>query len=46
MFLKVVLFLEEVEKFYEEKKLEELDFKELENLSVEIDNIKEFFDDK
>lgn len=46
MFLKVVEFLEEVEKFYEKNKLEELDFNKLENLSVEIDNIKEFFDDK
>ncbi len=45
-FLKVAEFLEKVEKLHEEKKLEELDFKELENLSAEIDNIKELFDDK
>ncbi|GAA7509600.1 motility associated factor glycosyltransferase family protein [Helicobacter pylori] len=46
VFLKVVPFLEEVEKLHEEKKLEELDFKKLENLSAEIDNVKELFDDK
>ncbi len=46
VFLKVAPFLEEVEKLHEEKKLEELDFKKLENLSAEIDNIKELFDDK
>ncbi|NHA63238.1 DUF115 domain-containing protein [Helicobacter pylori] len=45
-FLKVAEFLEKTEKLHEEKKLEELDFKELENLSAEIDNIKELFDDK
>ncbi|WP_187910344.1 motility associated factor glycosyltransferase family protein [Helicobacter pylori] len=45
-FLKVAEFLEEVEKLHEEKKLEELDFNKLENLSAEIDNIKELFDDK
>lgn len=46
VFLKVAPFLEEVEKLHEEKKLEELDFNKLENLSAEIDNIKELFDDK
>lgn len=39
-------FLEKVEKLHEKNKLEELDFKELEYLSAEIDNIKELFDDK
>ncbi|WP_181327360.1 motility associated factor glycosyltransferase family protein [Helicobacter pylori] len=45
-FLKVAEFLEKVEKLHEEKKLEELDFNKLENLSAEIDDIKELFDDK
>lgn len=45
-FLKVAEFLEKVEKLHEENKLEELDFNKLENLSAEIDNIKELFDDK
>ncbi|AFI03647.1 motility associated factor glycosyltransferase family protein [Helicobacter cetorum] len=46
VFLKVAKFLEKVEKLNDESKLEELDFKELENLSAEIDNIKELFDDR
>ena len=46
MFLKVAEFLEKVEKLHEKNKLEELDFNKLENLSAEIDNIKELFDDK
>ncbi|WP_199768940.1 motility associated factor glycosyltransferase family protein [Helicobacter cetorum] len=46
VFLKVAKFLEEIEKLNDESKLEELDFKELENLSAEIDNIKELFDDR
>lgn len=46
VFLKVAEFLEKVEKLHEENKLEELDFKKLENLSAEIDNVKELFDDK
>ncbi|GAA9512137.1 motility associated factor glycosyltransferase family protein [Helicobacter pylori] len=46
VFLKVAPFLEEVEKLHEKNKLEELDFKELEHLSAEIDNVKELFDDK
>ncbi|GAA7237696.1 motility associated factor glycosyltransferase family protein [Helicobacter pylori] len=45
-FLKVAEFLEEVEKLHEKNKLEELDFNKLENLSTEIDNVKELFDDK
>ncbi len=45
-FLKVAEFLEEVEKLHEKNKLEELDFNKLENLSAEIDNVKELFDDK